>query len=446
MKYLKTTFFGLIFAVISSISLHAQSVDVQELTRSLSHSVGRVLVLEEGSGGTGTGFVIGKNRNGNFLMLTNFHVSENYETRVGFLNPEGLTANSQDSFSDLGTYYQARVVNKSKGLDIALLELYKRLPEGADVEIRALPIVDYPFAQGKQVVAIGYPGITDHTDVAPDAVGFYQPTISSGIVKKITTTADWGYQDTPPNPIGILQHSAEINPGNSGGPLTDLCGAVLGMNTQVISDGVGSPINSASSNVVLMDFLRSAGIEFTTATNPCDTPLQAPTKTSGGFVIDSNKWLIAGLIGLLLLIVGVVVFIFVSSNKDDDHSNINQRAIAPKPSHGAARPSQKSETIMRVSVKVEGKPESITSISHRDILAGVAVGRSADSLVRIDDPKVSRKHFMLKLRERKLYIKDTDSNNGVKVDNVKLEANVWTPLSSRAIIKIGSTEIRAKRV
>ena len=31
----------------------------------------------------------------------------------------------------------------------------------------------------------------------------------------------------------FLQHDAEINPGNSGGPLTDLCGRVVGVNTQV---------------------------------------------------------------------------------------------------------------------------------------------------------------------------------------------------------------------
>jgi serine protease Do len=52
-----------------------------------------------------------------------------------------------------------------------------------------------------------------------------------------------------------LQTDAPINPGNSGGPLVDVTGAVVGLNTFILSKGGGSEGLGFAIPVRIVDFI-----------------------------------------------------------------------------------------------------------------------------------------------------------------------------------------------
>jgi serine protease Do len=61
-----------------------------------------------------------------------------------------------------------------------------------------------------------------------------QNSVTMGVVSALARQAD------PSKPLTYIQTDAPINPGNSGGPLVDMNGAVVGINTFILSEGGGS--------------------------------------------------------------------------------------------------------------------------------------------------------------------------------------------------------------
>jgi len=61
-----------------------------------------------------------------------------------------------------------------------------------------------------------------------------QNSVTMGVLSALARQAD------PAKAITYLQTDAPINPGNSGGPLVDMNGAVIGINTFILSEGGGS--------------------------------------------------------------------------------------------------------------------------------------------------------------------------------------------------------------
>ena len=118
----------------------------------------------------------------------------------------------------------ARVVGVDKDTDIAVIKIETS---------SALPTIKLGNSDGAQVgdwvLAIGSP------------FGLSQ-TVSAGIVSAKNRSID------EPSPTGVsqsqfqrfIQTDAAINPGNSGGPLVDLAGNVVGMNTAIYTQSMGS--------------------------------------------------------------------------------------------------------------------------------------------------------------------------------------------------------------
>jgi serine protease Do len=108
----------------------------------------------------------------------------------------------------------AKVIGVERQADLALLKIDSH-------QLPALPFNVNPPQPGQIVVAIGSPS-------------GLQNTVTMGVI-----SSAWRQPD-PDNPMVYLQTDAPINRGNSGGPLVDVSGAVVGLNTFIISSSGGS--------------------------------------------------------------------------------------------------------------------------------------------------------------------------------------------------------------
>ncbi|MER7516932.1 trypsin-like peptidase domain-containing protein [Streptomyces sp. NPDC126499] len=170
----------------------------------------------EGEGGTGTGFVYDKEGH----IVTNNHVVASAA--------EGGTLSA--TFSD-GTSYDAEVVGRAEGYDVAVLKL-----KNAPSSLAPLPLGDSDkVAVGDSTIAIGAPfGLSN--------------TVTTGIISAKNRPVASGDGSGGKNSyMSALQTDASINPGNSGGPLLDASGAVIGINSAIQSAGSGFGQSQAGS-------------------------------------------------------------------------------------------------------------------------------------------------------------------------------------------------------
>jgi serine protease Do len=110
---------------------------------------------------------------------------------------------------------EAKLVGVHKETDLALLKIDEK-----DLPTLVLLAQQRPRV-GQLVFAIG----------SPEGL---QNSVTMGVVSAVSRQAD------PEKPITYIQTDAPINPGNSGGPLVDMNGAVVGINTFILSSGGGS--------------------------------------------------------------------------------------------------------------------------------------------------------------------------------------------------------------
>lgn len=143
------------------------------------------------------------------LIITNAHVAASDELSVILFNHEQLNG---------------RLIARDEELDLALVSVERHelpaAPRGDSASIRV----------GQLVVAIGHPlGVAN--------------AVSVGIINQ------------EPNPeTHHLLAQIHLDRGNSGGPLLDAHGRVLGINTMVVTDGIGLAIRSE----VVEQFLEAA--------------------------------------------------------------------------------------------------------------------------------------------------------------------------------------------
>jgi serine protease Do len=146
-------------------------------------------------------------------IMTNAHVVEGAQRiRVALPLPMGDSAGQVP----IGKrrILEARLVGQHKDTDLALLKI-------DETDLPTLALLSQRAHVGQLVFAIG----------SPEGL---QNSVTMGVVSALARQPD------ATKPITYLQTDAPINPGNSGGPLVDMNGAVLGINTFILSQGGGS--------------------------------------------------------------------------------------------------------------------------------------------------------------------------------------------------------------
>ncbi len=173
-----------------------------EITRKVA-SPFNLTPQSQSSTATGSGFVIDSDGH----ILTNAHVVQGAQKITVQLDKESDPLDAQ-------------VVGIDASSDVAVLKV-----DANPSDLHPLALGDSDQAQvGDPVVAIGNPFGLDRT-------------VTSGIVSALQR------QIQAPNGFSIddvIQTDAAINPGNSGGPLIDSSGRVIGINSQIASQGGGS--------------------------------------------------------------------------------------------------------------------------------------------------------------------------------------------------------------
>jgi S1-C subfamily serine protease len=140
-------------------------------------------------------------------------------------------------FTENGKTIPAEVVGTDPSTDVALLHVDPSKVEGG---LKPLQLADSDQLEpGQPAIAMGSPfGL--------------QGTVTSGIISAL------GREIQAPNGFtisGAIQTDAAINPGNSGGPLLDDHGRVIGINSQIATNGTDS--NSGVGFAVPIDTVKT---------------------------------------------------------------------------------------------------------------------------------------------------------------------------------------------
>jgi S1-C subfamily serine protease len=186
---------------------------VAEIAQRVSPAVVSIDVRSADAAGSGSGVVIDK---GGYILTNNHVVSFGDKDKIRVV------------FSDKSSA-KAQIVGLDPRSDLAVLKVAK-----TSLTVATLGDSD-ELAVGDPVVAIG------------DPLGL-RGTVTAGIVSALKRPLRLpGENGQPDAVINAVQTDAPINPGNSGGALVDGAGAVVGINTAILS--LGQSTGGQSGNI-----------------------------------------------------------------------------------------------------------------------------------------------------------------------------------------------------
>jgi S1-C subfamily serine protease len=188
-----------------------RGVDVAQIVEDVQPSTVRVVAREAGQEASGTGWVLDAKRG---YIVTNFHV---------------VNGASDFEIAVEGAERDAEVVGAAPCDDLAVLQVEDRSG------LEALRLADPDsIEQGEQAIAVGYAAGASEGEELASTTGVV--SVPSQPLRSPTPDA--------PNFPDMIQTDAAINPGNSGGPLLDADRRVIGVNTAVLIESGGVPLQN----------------------------------------------------------------------------------------------------------------------------------------------------------------------------------------------------------
>jgi len=183
----------------------------------------------------GTGVII----EASGLVLTNWHVIEDFEWAIIFLKPPANVI-AEDYVMAWSNGLLAEVVHQDSTTDLALLRIVE-LPSETK-----LPTLS--------VFSTSSPEIAQDIHVIGHPLGSLLPwSYTTGVVSQIRENYTWTYDDGSNHQATVVQIQTSVNPGNSGGPLLDDNGQVVGLITA--SQAGAEQVHFAIAPNVIQDFL-----------------------------------------------------------------------------------------------------------------------------------------------------------------------------------------------
>lgn len=207
-----------------------------------------------GRGTAGTGIVVSPGGE----VLTNYHVVS------------GATAMTAIDVAN-GRMYPAVLVGFSRSADVAVLSL-----TGASGLPTAVLGDSNGVRPGAAVTAFG------------NALGMGgPPSEASGTVTALDQAvyANAPAGGTPEYLTGMIGTSAPIQPGDSGGPLVDSAGAVVGMDTAMVTDPAAAPLVTAG-YAIPIDTARQVAAQITATARPAATTAARPLPVKPLFGVE----------------------------------------------------------------------------------------------------------------------------------------------------------------
>ena len=191
-----------------------------------------------------TGFFI--NEDG--YIMTNAHVVtlSDYESYPDF---QYTNRTVSFNFADSDEVFTATIVDYDSDLDLAVLKSDTTFTDQQYLTFFGIDHAnDITLYYGEDVIAVG------------NANG-YGISITSGVISAPLRYFEDGYQV-----VEAIQTDAAINAGNSGGPLTNMYGAVVGINSFKIVTSTSESLGYAIPANVVLNFLDTLGIQYHTTT------------------------------------------------------------------------------------------------------------------------------------------------------------------------------------
>lgn len=432
MKKVMKKLIGAVMALITIMTCGIfVSADTVKITSPIEAKNGVVYIECEGytSDGKrgvwrGSGFAIGNPNKPVEYIVTNAHV---------VLDGRGQKGKLTVYFSKTANRYVTPTVYKiNEDRDVAIL----KLPEPT-TERTALTVCKYDNVEtGEDIMAIGFPLVSDNTTDDPQAYDVSNVTMTKGIVSKKTTSDYEGG-------ARVFQIDAEINGGNSGGPLVNSKGQVIGINSYHYSNGSTRLYYAVCMDEVL-DLVPNNEIGYVLST---DAPAVEPgtsdtsnttsdTSTTNSSEFDPTLIIIIAAV-VVVAVVCVVIFMNMKGKNKSQAAPVQQQ---PAP---ASAP---------VSAPISSPASNPILICEKGLLAnrtfpigsGVIIGRNTQKCnvcFPVDAKGVSGVHCEIRRGANGFEIIDLGSSYGTTLGNgQKLMANVPVAIPSGTYFMVGGSE------